>query len=71
MPYLDLVLGLALVGLGLWGYRSAAALVTDVSDIEAKKKKERGIRRGSVIAMIIGAVMVVGSLLRMVWPLFG
>lgn len=68
MGYLDLVLGLALIGLGIWGYRGAAGLASDVSDTDAKDKKERGIRRGSALAIIIGALFVVGSVLRAVFP---
>jgi hypothetical protein len=71
MLYLDLILGVALIGLGFWGYRGAEGLVSDVSDAEAKRKKERGIRRGSVLTMIIGTVMAVGSLWRFAWSIFG
>jgi hypothetical protein len=60
--------GLSLIG--LWGIRNVAVLAPPALGSRRQDKKAREIRRGAIMLMALGAVIMIGVLLRVISLVF-
>lgn len=54
------------LGLGWWGRRNAATLVSPVLSSESRQRKERELRRGAFALSALGVLVLVGVLARLI-----
>jgi hypothetical protein len=69
---LAVVFALILSGIGYWGRRNSANLVLRTLSPSAQRRKERSIRRGTVVCQLAGALFFVLAVFEFVsWARHG